>query len=142
MSTLIRLVGIYRLGDKNVHIYPLDDLRADCFNNPNVYKITTYFGERQKFDHRHKAGKKNNFRFKIVEKIATFYLGKEVQRELVGSVKYRDFKEGDETMFIRLKNGDYMEVSDRYEVIDADDLADGVKFSNLFDPSFCVSIGK
>lgn len=142
MSTLVKLIGLYELGNKNVVIMPLNELSINRINSGLVYKITTYFGEKTSFNHRHAQGKKHNFRYKISEKIATFYLGKEVQESSVDKIRYFDNIEGEDCIYLRLKNGEYMKASDRYEVIDSDNLLDNVKFIDLYDPQFCLSIGK
>lgn len=50
MANLVKLIGVYRLGDKNVHIFPLSEIKDYQINAENVYKITTYFGEKTRLN--------------------------------------------------------------------------------------------
>lgn len=142
MANLVKLIGVYRLGDKNVHIFPLSEIKDYQINAENVYKITTYFGEKNTFKHQHKSDKKHNFRFNITEKIATYYLGEIIPKNKAKRVHYHECKEGDETIIIRLKNGEEMEINDSFEVIDSLAISTGAKIINLYNPTFSVQLGR
>ena len=69
-------------------------------------------------------------------------MGEIIPKDKAKHVHYHECKEGDETIIIRLKNGEEMEINDSFEVIDSLAISTGAKIINLYDPTFSVQLGR
>lgn len=127
-----QLIGFYLLSNKKPLIINVKELNTFTIQMKNCYKISCYLAKKSE-------NKNSKHKYEITNKLNTFYIGKVVQKSKVTSLKHFDFRPGEETVYIQLENGTFMQVSAEHEVIDSNFIY-SAKVNSLFDENFIFSI--
>ncbi len=114
---------------------PIEKMTTSQVSLQQCYRIKVGYGDKSK--NRQADGDK----FEITELIEDYYIGTIVPNREVGQTaifgRVKDKRR--ETMFIRLMNGQYLEVYDTSLVINPERLVDA-KLIDLYDPDFYIGL--